>query len=411
MSETKLDQAAREMREARIHRDVLDRAERAVLSRVGRRPAFVRPLLLGASGLAALAVAAVVLTPARASASDLLRIVGNADKALRHVRFSVAQPDGSLKLGQEMFLQDGKRRFQFETGEFAVYDGKALYRRDRDGVVTLERTPPGTPYSPMGEEGSARDLLAINATGEGVKISVERGALDRYTVDRDLVDIHGTTQHLRLVLEADPKTERPLSLRATTTGWAERVTTWDYPAPDPSLFRPLKVDYDLDAQRTEVLRQLRAPGRKATVGGKTVELAGLWVDELGNASALAYADYAYPMDYGLKIDGVATRVPEKPPFSGQWVVEEPSMFEGRRVQSFIQVRPDRAGKLHYPDRVSLQLPICEGKRLLGYARFENVPVHRAYKTYFLKPDNRFFWDKGPRVGSQATKAVEDSSQP
>ena len=402
----KLDQATREMREARIHRDVLDRAEAAILARTARRPAFVRPLLLGASGLAALAVGVVVLTPARASAGEILRIAGNVDRGLRRVRFSIVKPEGFLDQAYEVYLQGGKRRFAFATGDLALYDGRALYRRDRDGVVTVERQK----SAPIGEEGSARELLAINA-GEGARLSVRRGATDRYTIDRSDADANRTGLHPHLVLDVDPATERPLALRARTTDGLEKLTTWDYPAPDPALFRPLKADYDLDAQRDAVLSGLRGKGRKATVGGKSVELLELWVDELGNASAIARADYAYPLDYGLKIDGVASRPPEKPPFSGQWVIERPSAFKGRAIQTFGLLRPVRAGRFHFPDRVDVQVPVCEGKKLLGYARFEDVRVHRAYQTYFLKPDGQPFWDENPRTQGTEAKAVEDSGRP
>ena len=410
--------AARELHAASLHPDVLRRGEAAILARTGRPRRAPRILVWSATGLAAtLAGFALIAAPAKASAAEVLRIAANADRALRHLRTYSTQPDGAMRLGIEIYAQNGRRRVIDEYGNEFTYDGRTLTRLYADGGVTVERSSPGSLPS---EEGSALDLLRTNAIGANVRIAVRRNLLDegrridRYTVSRDVVDGRGETLHIRTVLDADPATERPLAMRGSVPGMPDSLTLWDYPAPNSAFLRlPIRADapiYDLDAQKAAVTRSLRLPGRRATVGGKSVELLGLWVDENGQA-AIARADYAYPYDYGLQIDGFdLARTPEKPPFSGQYAIMAPTPFEGRETQVFLLNRLPNAGRRHFPDRLDVRVPVCEGKRLLGYVRFPGVPVQRTHNVlYFLQPENTPFWDARPRGPAKPAIAVEDAS--
>ena len=411
-----LDVAARAMREAPLHGDVLRRAEAAILPRVARTT-VLRPLMLGAGGLAAALVGtAIFALPSRASAADILRIAAHGDRDLRHIRFYVAGPTGTLRLTRETYAENGRRRFRDEYGNEFLYDGRIVTMLHPDGEATTEARRPGR--LPL-DEGSARDLLTVNAQGWNARISVRRVLVDgrilnRYSVERDLVDARGDTLHNAFILDVDPAKDRPLSMRSRMTGFPESVTTWDYPAPSPANFRlPIASDapvYNLDAQRAEVLRSLRAPGRAITIGGKTVELLGLWVDGQGQAAAVARADYSYPYDYGLQIDGTRSLDrPKAPPFSGRYAAMSPTAFEGSATQLFRLNRLPNAGALRYSDRVNLRIPVFEDKRLLGYARFDGVPVHRTHSVpFFMEPANVPFWSEsssGDGIGASAVEAT------
>ena len=107
------------------------------------------------------------------------------------------------------------------------------------------------------------------------------------------------------------------------------VTFWDYPAPGSVDFHvpigPLTRVYDLPAERALVMEARKRPGLKAEIGGQAVELLQVWGGRDGNAGALVRAEYSYPEDYSLQIEGFDTGFrPEKPPFSGQYMVHEPT---------------------------------------------------------------------------------------
>ena len=413
--------AARELHASSLHPDVLRRGEAAILARVGRPRRILRLLVWGATGLAAgFAGFLLAAAPTKASAAEVLRIAANADRSLRRIRFYEARPDGTLRLGLQMIAQNGRRRVIDANGWQFAYDGRAATTFYADGGATVEHQPSNGVIPAV--EGSARDMMRDIMSGANVRIVVRRGLvdegrrIDRYTVSRDVVDGRGDTLHIRTVLDADPTTERPLAMRGSVPGMPDSLTLWDYPAPDPAIFRlPIpkatRVD-DLDAQRAAVLRKLRRQGTRATVGGKTVELLGVMVDGKGDVAAIARADYAYPMDYGLQIDGVDIQhTPEKPPFSGQWAIQEPTPFEGRETQLFWLTRDRSKSPSLYPDRLDVRLPVCEGKRLLGYARFTNVPVQRSYNLHlWLWTDTaRPFWDTRPKGEAVPTIAVEDDT--
>ena len=351
----------------------------------------------------------------------MLRIAANADRSLRRIRFYEARPDGTLRMGLQMIAQNGRRRVIDANGWQFAYDGRASTTLYADGGATVERQPSaGGAVPPV--EGSARDMMRDIMSGANVRIGVQRDLLeggrrfDRYTVLKEERSWRGGMISIRKVLDVDPTTERPLALRSHTPGTPDLLTLWDYPAPDPAIFRlPIpkatRVD-DLDAQRAAVVRKLGGQGTRATVGAKTVELLGLLVDGQGDVAAIARADYAYPTDYGLRIDGMdVERTPEKPPFSGQWVIQEPAPFEGRETQLFWLARDRSKSPSPYPDRLDVRLPVCEGKRLLGYARFTNVPVHRSYNLHlWLWTDTmRPFWDVRPGREAVPTIAVEDDT--
>lgn len=397
-----LSQAAREMREARMHQDVLDRGEAAIMARVGRRPLLLRlgrPLLLGAGAAAAVAGVAMFATPAKVSAAQIMRIVSNDGGALRRIRTYESQPDGSSKLVFEQYAQNGRRRFTDRYGNTFVYDGQAGAMVHPDGAVTLER---GASVSIPPEEGSAQAVLAQATYGKGVQLDVRHGVVDHYIV-------RGGQVHI--AFEADPKTQRPLSMRTSSPGSPDITTTWEYLAPSPSLFHlpigPKTRVYDLTAERAAVQKALEGPGRTVTVGGKTVELLQLWVDERGRGMALTRADYVYPDNYGIHIDDYKTwTAPEEAPFSGRYAGHTPHLIDGKWVQIFTTGTPTKS--FRYPDRVTLRIPVFQGKQLTGYARFADVPVHRTWDIYsFIDPAAPFFGDPAQKLPD--TPAQADNS--
>ena len=414
-SRDRLTAAAKALRETPAHPDAVLRGERAVLAKIGRHRGSNRPVLLWAAGFAATAavVGLFALAPARASAAELLRIAQRGDTALRHVRTFRVESDGTKKLTRDLYAQDGRRRYLFDDGEQIAYDGGSLLRLYPDGAVTKETQPSDGSLAPAIER-SAWAVVNEELEEQAARLAVRHGVasgdalVDRYTIDADLAQPDGGSIHRRTTIDADPGTERPLQMRLQENGAPDFLTLWDYPTPNPALFHLAAPKgapfFDIDAERASVVRSVRKDGRKATVRGTTVELLGLWVDHFGIAYAVARADYPYTDDYGLQIEGVASETPEKPPFSGQYLIKDPN--EG--YQLFGMHRATR-GPLNLPNRVTVRLPVSRGQTFLGYATFANVPVNRAYEAGYLLRGNseRPFWTKGrPEIASPTVAVPE-----
>lgn len=389
MDNDKLTQAVNALRETPLKLDVQSRGERAISTRLERRS---RPALFWATGLGLTVLASMILflAPTKASATELLRVVGNADRGLRRIRNYRLAPGGGWKLSEELVVEGGQcRMLDAESGERLLYDGRTLTRLSQTGETTRRREP--LPEM-MRWPSSARESLKTNLSGRNLRISLQRGRFFRYTVDRDVLDGRGDLLHNRFSFVVDPLTDRPLQMRSQLTGFPEWLTTWEYPTASASLFRlptPGPV-YDLDAQRASVLEALDGEGNAQTVEGVRVEFLQLWVDGWGQAKAIARADYAYPENGGLCLVGMPTE-----PFSeaeGRYAEHRPTLYEGRTTQVFSLSRRSNAGRRHYPDRMTVGLPVFRAGRLLGYATFKNVPVHRTQNVaFFLEPANVPFW--------------------
>ena len=141
---------------------------------------------------------------------------------------------------------------------------------------------------------------------------------------------------------------------------------------------------------------LSGSGPTTIVAGKKVELLQLWVDGGGQACAIARADYAYPVNFGVEIDDLQLNTgPVKVSQSTHYLHVAPADYEGHAVQLFFTDRAGNAGPVKFNDHVTVRVPVFDGDSFQGYARFENVPVHRAWSVYsLLRPRNVPFWLDG-----------------
>ncbi|RYG34275.1 hypothetical protein EON81_15975 [bacterium] len=413
-----LSRATQALRNSSLRQDALDRAEDAILAHVPVRSKTPSRLLLWAAGFGAAALAAAfVLMPAQTSAAEMMRIAAKGDIGLRHMRTFRVEPNGKLLLTSESFTDGAQTRMIDAYGNQYAYGKGRIEILHAEGGVTVERQPrkPEMMNAP-----SATELLKINF-GQHPKISLEKDVLwegrnvDRHTIDTDNVDGRGKTLRLHLTMVSDPESDRPLEMRAKMEGFQASVTRWDYPASNPGLLKlPIPKGtpvFDLNEQRAEILEAVASKGRRATVGGQSVELLQLWADATGRATAIARADYAYPYDHGLEIEGMKLATePKSEPFSGRYAIVKPHLAKGRPIQLFTVYRTGNHQGVKFADSVTVRLPVFRGEKLLGYARFKDVPVHRAWSVPFLlEPMNQPFWlpNNGGNEG-QETVAAEES---
>lgn len=412
----RLRQATEALRETSLSHETLAAAEDAVLARVKSRRAPSRKGLLLVAGLATAATMTVLtFTPNESAMAQVMRIAENGDNALHHLRLYEVQPDKSLKLTFEAYTDGERNKFIDMYGAQYQYANGRVTMLRKDGSATIETQKNGDSTNSM--KASARKIIEINTKGHGARVRVSHGVVwegrrvDRYTVEQTIVDGRGQNLKSSLILIADPVTERPLEMQAQLEGMPATISKWDYPAPDPALLS-LPLDsktriYDIDDERNSIMRAMSLPGTKAVVGGQEVELLQLWVDEGGNACAIAKASYSYPFNYGIHIDDFKiSEHEETDPFSGKFGIKDPTLYRGRPIQFFFASRAANSGPVPYPNRVTLEIPVFRGKEFLGRAKFENVPVNRAWSVYFLlQPENVPFWEK-PKSTGQATAAAE-----
>jgi hypothetical protein len=407
----RLSQAVAHLKESGIADEVLSRGEARILARHAlRRPLFPRIVLL-ATGLGVAAFCgALLLLPTRSVAAEVGRIGRNADTVFHRVRSYQVKPDGSLALSDEYVVGFGKVRLNVPDGEVILFEKRVTIVHP-DGSATVETQRNQNYPAP-----SATALIKANTAGHVADMSIDRGIawrglnVDRYTVDEDVLDGRKQPMHVHFVLYADPKNERPLEMDSKDTGFPDMVSKWDYPAPDPKLLelpanRKIRL-YDLDAERANIITALGMPGQKVVVAGQTVELLQLWAGEGGDSVAIARSDYDWPENYGIQIDGMKLSTLEgadQP--SHQYFVHHPTLGAGKFTQLFWAARYPNSGPMPYPDRVNVSLPVFKGTEFVGYAKFQNVPVHRAWSTYFLlRPKNVPFWLPEPSTPAIATLA-------
>jgi len=397
----RLEQAATDLRGQNLSPYVLERAESAIANRLAQpRRAPLRWLWAAGFGTAALA-GAMLMVPSESPASELMRIAKNGDGILHHMRQYQVNPNGSKNLILDVFaLGDQTRGTYGTTGEQFASTGDRFSILHQDGATTVERRS-GPNARKM--QYSAEQIIANNVSKRGLKVQTDKGvswngmSVDRYKITGKFVDGRGQNVEVRATLYAERERQLPLEFDTELVGIGTFASVWDYPAYNEKIFRlpgtdPSRV-YDQEASRQQVISRLRAPGRKAVVDGQTVELSDLWVDEEGDACAIIKANYAYPYEYGIKVEGLELcPPPTAPPFFTGSEVVQPSTFEGQPTHLFHAGRDAAAPKVQYPDKVTLLVPVFKGKSLRGYARFANVPVHRAWKLLFLLwPRNQPFW--------------------
>ena len=399
----RLATAVEGLRSSAIQPDVLFRAETKILSRLPvRRQSWQQALLWSAGVAVAAAVVAVTLAPTKSFAAELRRIALNADSSVGHVRNYEVEADGSLKLTMEEYTDGNRARFIDMFGNQITSIAGKVTMLHPDGCATVEYQP-GHRRQPT----TASQIVSLFIGSErisGVTSSVSRGIkwhgmiVDKFTATGTFRDGQNISRQSHITVIADSRSERPIEIDSELSGLQSSVSKWDYPANDENLFKlPITEKtrvFDLDAEHATILDGLSKSGRRVTVGGKTVELIQLWVDEGGSACAIAKADYAYPCNYGIHIDDLnLSTEPEDAPFSGRYAIVQPSKYNRQPTQLFFTARPANAGSVPYKDRVTLQIPVFADKKYLGFAKFEDVPVHRAWNLFFmLRPMNLPFWD-------------------
>ena len=172
------------------------------------------------------------------------------------------------------------------------------------------------------------------------------------------------------------------------------------PASDP------KRVYVIDDELELVKSALGQRGKRDMVAGQPVELLQLWVDEGGNACAIAQAGYRYPSNYSIKIDGRKSGAePEGDPFSGRYWIVNPTVQNGRSIQLFYGNHDDAHQRTAYPDLVTVEIPVFKGNALAGYAKFERVRVNRAHNIHMLlEPSTMPFWSQSHVKGAASQAA-------
>ena len=413
-SNEQLNRATADARKYSITQDALDRGEDAIFAQVKSQRRAGKPLALVSLGVGTIAFCAIIFVagaPAKASAAELMKIASNGDMVLRHMRTFEVQPDGSLKPQIEVYADGESSRFIDPLGDQHVYkNGRASTLR-KDGAMIIEsQTRAGALAWKW--SASAKDILTQNTKGHDFTIAVKRNVswenqtVDRYTVEEDLVGGLGKNIHLKLVLIADPTTERTLEMDAQMSGFLPTVSKWDYPKPDPSFFELPKTNpariYDIDIQQAMIRKALGSTGFKTVVKGVPVEFHQLWLDEFGRAVALAEADYSLPFNFGIRIDGKENENPKSNEgLPTRYAMQDPVKYDGRNVQLFgtglAKVDVSAVG-----DRAKVEIPVFKDGMCLGYATFDNVPVNRARDVISLiKPENTPFWMPRPTKESRA----------
>lgn len=422
-STDRLTQAVKEFRQPEIDPPRLLSAETRIMSRMRQPRSHMRAVVFASSAIAAATCGVILLAPSKSLAAELGKIAHNGDVGLRHVTQWAVKPDGSRHKVAEFYAKGDRARLIFEgTGEQVVYTGNRAEIHRNDGAVVVQHLAHGSQaYDWVGFTANA--VLARSQEGSAARTSVERGVtidghlVDRFTSDTSFVDGKGDTLRSRVVLLADPATERPIREEVDTTGFDHNTTTWDYPTVGDSLLDGPTVDpnriYDEDSEHTEILAALDKPGQVKIVQGHRVELCELWIDEKGNAAAIAKADYAYPSCYSIKLNGrdVGTKLPALDP--SRYNVVKPWAYHSEQSQIFWGSRSGSDPVVTWPALVNLDIPVIANSRVVGYASFKHVAAHRAWNLAFLlQPMNVPFWvpNPPPTQGSAAVAAA-NTTQP
>jgi hypothetical protein len=395
-----LSQAAEAMRSSAIQPDALLNAETVILKGYNVRPRHFGKAVWWGAGLTAAALAGIaILTvlPSRGLAADMIRIAENGDNSFRHQQTFDVQPDGSLKLVNEVY-SDPNRTLQRIFGYQVYWDDKTRIYVFPDGTGTVEHV---SLENRNLYRHSAKELI-----DEIIKRSVVRQSgidwhgvrADRYTAD----DPGGPNVRQSFVLIADEATQRPLEMDLRLNGQQEKVIRWDYPPLNPKLLQiQIPADtkmLDINAEHAAIEQLLTQNGPSQTVAGVKVELLQLWADSTGHACAITHADYAYPDNYGILIDDLKLAdEPKTTPFEGQYAVYTCKSYKNRSVQLFFNSRSHTDQKVSIPDKVTVRIPVFKGKKLVGYAVFTNVQVHRAWdvQAFLGSP----FFEPTPRLGT------------
>lgn len=372
------------------------------MARVTLQPSRARiwVLGLGASTSAILAMAMLLGTPTTVSAADLVALTQKSDGMTRHIATYEKQQDGSLVRIQEMFLQGGQVRYIDKTGTQYTYRNGRTSMLFVNGSLTVEDKRHNEMFA---FPSTTKDLIGSSGGGQGFRLAVKHGVdwqgnkVDRYTRDVDFSDDQGSKIHNHMDLYVDPVKDLPLEAQSATTGFPLTIMKWDYPIPDSQLcelpITPKTRYYDLDIQRASVRRALNTDGQVAMVGGQRVELLQAMVDDTGQACAIVEANYAYPVNYGVRIDGVKpSSESAKDPFTTGFANRQPVKFNNKMVQLIYTPVGQSANPVNFSDHLTIEVPVFKDGKLLGYAKFTDVPVMRTWSLrYLLEPENAPFW--------------------
>jgi len=416
--EEQLDMAITAMRTARVDDLKVANAEAQILGKFRSQRARQSVVLLffATGGLAAIFAVIAIVAPSESVAAELERVVHNGDHGLRHVVQNRVQPNGELNKGVEYFANDDQVRAIYRgVGSQIVYTRRSITTFHPDGSATIEQGWVRELFDWMGF--NAKLILQNSRGSHPAKESVEHGvvvdgrALDRYTFDCDFQNPHDQPRHLHLLVFAEPQTQRPVREESFVTGYPETITTWDYPKNDPSLVEGPKVDpnriYNVNDERRQILSAMVAKGQSKEVHGQKMELKALVVDEHGDATAIVSWDKSYPGNYVVRINGqVVGDAKQTEAEAKRYMVARPFRYQGKQFQDFLGNRSFGERDIRWPTHVRLEIPVVEGLRLIGYARFEDVVPIRCWRMApLLRPQGRYIWEPGDTTSGKPTKAV------
>lgn len=226
MNEEHFDRHLREAMPAADATETLDRKINRRIAGATVRGTRVRRFVIVGGAVAAV-TAAVVFMPSRAEAV-LQRIAGSLDDVDHFVmtRYAVL-PDGAHKAHASMtysrarwkFIEPGRGESIYRRGEMITYDPVLkVYRRTAQ---------PDGPFMHNVKGIGLRSLLASGGMSPDTKVTVE----DATRFGRSVIKAVQSNPRERIVIYADPKTDRPLEAEVSTAsaGWqVVEVLLFDY---------------------------------------------------------------------------------------------------------------------------------------------------------------------------------------
>ena len=413
----RLDDAIRQFKDAKVDEIQYMSAENKILSQFQGRKQVAKTFVWASTGLATAVLAVAMFVPSRSAlASELKAIALNGDKGLRHVVQYTVKPDGTRQPVTEFYALGDRARLLFrdEKTEVVWRNGKCTIFHP-DGSASIQ-----TMTKKMVDWVGFSAKAVLNRANEGTKakLSVERGVtlngvkLDRYTSEADILDGQRRRLHSRVVLYADPATQKPVREESDVTGFDKSLTVWDYPNASERFLDGPKLDpkrtYDEEFQRKEILTAITKGGPTQKVGKHRVELLDLLADEHGDLAAIVQADYSYPCNYGVKINGqIVSESSQDPAVAWHYARFSPSDCKGKSILFVFGSRTPNKPAVKWPEVVTLEVPVVEENKVIGYAPFPKVAIHRTWNVYqLLHPVNVPFWLLAQATKGAGSKAVQ-----
>jgi hypothetical protein len=406
-----------------------------------RHPGPTRSYRWGAAvGLAcSLAVAVVVMWPKASAAEDLKRVVGNMGvrDVLCHQKNYTIDSHGRRTLTMELYVKGSRVRMinhqqDGSVGEQVFDGGRMVVYSPSQGYGTSE-------VSHFGPDNFAPARSLQFVLSNPANRSVEKDAAirwngrlaDKYVVNLEFVDGRNQTQRGVATLYADPQTDRPLYQEVHFESMPGGAVEWDYP-PNSDALLALSAPagtpiYDLALQREQVLASVLTPMATDTVGGRTITLRGVFVDEQNNICAIYSGgdgrpgiDPDRPNEATIEVLNVAKAqlgwsIGGQERVTDRRYIYLPTTYKGL---SICVECGDLPKSVSVPEAFTLKVPVWftngagEGARLklAGFARFEvKHPVRTSALNYLLAPTNLSIFrdDSAKRGGLGAPTSKAD----